>query len=76
MLILKAQFHSMHVGRCVDFEIQLTGEGATGRSTCIENDPTINGTSIYGAEYNDMVMEKGYDANYAQSNTLNRNGYE
>ena len=61
MIMLKAQFHSMHVGKCVDFDIELTGEGATGRSTCIENDPTINGTSIYGAEYNDMVMEKGYE---------------
>ena len=62
----------MHVATCVDFEIDLIGDGATGRSTCIKDDQNINGASYYGDEY----KIAGYEANYDQSNTLNRNGYE
>ena len=70
----KAQFHSMHVATCVDFHIDLTGDGATGKSDCMQADPVNNGTMVYGTDYNDTVA--GYQANYAQSNALNRNGYE
>ena len=70
----KAQFHSMHVATCVDFHIDLNGDGATGKSDCMQADPDINGTTVYGVDYNDTVA--GYQTNYAQSNKLNRNGYE
>lgn len=63
----------MHVATCVDFSIDITGEGATGTSECIPEDPNINGTMVHGEDFNDTVL--GYEANYEQSNTLDRNGY-
>ena len=67
----------MHVATCTDFSIDLTGYGATGKSSCIFDDPMINGTMKYGNSFNDSVL--GYETDYAsnqQSNALDGNGYE
>jgi len=69
-----AQFSSLHVGSCVDFAIELTAEGGTGKSTCIVIDQ--DGDQFHGEDSVDLDKPKGYEANYAQRNTLDRNGYE
>ena len=67
----------MHVATCVDYHIDLTGEGATGNSDCIQEHP--NGDSLDGTGSGDLLENltiSGAPTTSEKRGELHRNGYE